>query len=329
MTDIKIKGYYKHINGKMVFVPESHRDMDVKEAEATKHSGTLQKLLPPKWAPVIPHIHHEPKPPPQTQYPLPYASWGSKPKYEKPSYPEQKPHPKKNEHGEPVSIHYPHKETEAAAWTDPKRVATFIPGGAVPDELNGIPFAPWEDHPQDADDWDDVKGQMPRLEEPDMEPGEGKHPKAPAAGVIIEEADGRVWIIHPTNRFAGYKASFPKGHQDEGINLQASAIKEAYEESGLQVQITGFLMDVERTTTLARYYTAKRVGGSPIDMGWESQAVSLVPKSELYKHLNMTTDHGIAEAIGAGPAPQVYKKPVPHDYFAPDWPGEPVPWWDD
>jgi 8-oxo-dGTP pyrophosphatase MutT (NUDIX family) len=129
-----------------------------------------------------------------------------------------------------------------------------------------------------------------------------------ASGVVIEEKDGRVWLIHPTNAYGGYEASFPKGGVEKGLSLQASACKEAWEESGLKVRITGFLMDVERTTSKARFYRAERVGGDPTDCGWESEAVSLVPRSHLYDLLNMHTDHGIAEAVGAGPAP---KKPDP------------------
>ena len=119
------------------------------------------------------------------------------------------------------------------------------------------------------------------------------------AGVVVQEPDGRVWVIHPTNAFGGYKSSFPKGTVEDGLSLQASAIKEAYEESGLKVELVSHLMDVVRTTSVARYYLAKRVGGTPADVGWESQAVSLVPVNKLFEVLNMSTDHGLAEKLGA------------------------------
>ena len=85
--------------------------------------------------------------------------------------------------------------------------------------------------------------------------------------------------------------------------MQATALKEAYEETGLRVQIVGFLGDYTRTTSKARMYLARRVSGDPTDPTWETQAVSLAPKGHLYSLLNMDTDHPIAEAIGAGPAP--------------------------
>src|SRR3546814_18781734 len=67
--------------------------------------------------------------------------------------------------------------------------------------------------------------------------------------------------------------------------------------------ITGFVGDFTRTTSVARLYRAVRVGGTPASMGWESQAVHLVPKDQLYRFLNRETDHGPVPANGAGEPP--------------------------
>jgi hypothetical protein len=48
---------------------------------------------------------------------------------------------------------------------------------------------------------------------------------------------------------------------------------------------------------LTRYYHAKRVGGTPSEMGWESQAVHLVPKEKLKDHLNSPLDKEIVEKL--------------------------------
>lgn len=214
-------------------------------------------------------------------------------------------HPKLNDEGKQVGLMYPHEPTSRHTWDDPEAIATFTPGGEAPHELNGVALAPWDDVPQTLFDWANVEGQDV-YDEPEMDE-EGFHKIG--AGVVVMEPDGRVWVIHPSNKYGGYKASFPKGTVEDGLPLQASAIKEAYEESGLKVELTGFLMDVDRTTSRARYYTARRVGGTPTDAGWESQAVSLVPREKLYEVLNMSTDHGIAEELGAGPAPKPPAKP--------------------
>lgn len=220
--------------------------------------------------------------------------------------PDAKPHPRMGEDGKPVLVAHPSHASAPSTWHHPNAVATFLPDGNVPASLHGVGFREWRDTPTTAEGWDYVDGQNDDLVEPPFKLPPGK--KA-ASGVVIEEPDGRVWLIAPTNAFGGYRASFPKGTAEPDLSLQANAIKECFEESGLQVEITGFLGDYERTTSKARMYTAKRVGGTPIAMGWESQAVHLVPKALLYKHLNMWADHGIAEAIGAGPKPTPPPKP--------------------
>ena len=213
-------------------------------------------------------------------------------------------HPSKGENGEAVGIFRPSNATPAASWDDPDQVATFLPGGDVPKGLHGVPFRAWKDHPRTDDGWDYVDGQMDDLDEPPLKLPAGK---SAASGVIIEEPDGRVWLVHPTNQFAGYEATFPKGGAEDGLSLQANAIKECFEESGLQAEITGFFGDFERGTSVARYYTAKRTGGTPTAMGWESQAVSLVPKAQLLDLLNGKADTPVAHAIGA---PQAGQPPV-------------------
>lgn len=210
-------------------------------------------------------------------------------------------HPKLGDDGKPVFIKRPSKPSAPSTWHNPDAVATFVPGGDVPLAINNIPIRKWKGHPRTAEGWDYVDGINDELHEP---PFILPANKKAAAGVIVEEPDGRVWLIHPTNEFGGYQASFPKGTAEPGLSLQANALKEAWEESGLQVQITGFIGDFERTTSKARLYRAKRISGDPTACGWETQAVSLVPKGMLYEHLNMWPDHGPAEAIGAGPAPK-------------------------
>jgi 8-oxo-dGTP pyrophosphatase MutT (NUDIX family) len=199
------------------------------------------------------------------------------------------PHPKLNEKGKVHLVHYPSKPSSPETWANPAAVATFVPAGVAPESLNGVAFAPWLDVPAD-DEWDFVDGQNDDLVEPALTDVKGKKP---ASGVIITEPDGRVWIIAPTNRFANTINTFPKGGKEDGLSLQANAIKECYEESGLKVEIDAFAGDVERSTTVARYYHAHRVGGTPVDCGWESQAVRLVPVADLHEFLNQATDREI------------------------------------
>jgi len=187
-------------------------------------------------------------------------------------------HPKKNDDGADVTIGTPSSATHADCWDDPLCIATVIPGGAMPASLNGIDFRPWSDPPLDDAGWRALAVPDAPFAEPAFEPAPGK---VVAAGVVIEEPDGRVWVVHPSNAFGGYPATFPKGRRDADMPLPATAIREAWEESGLRVVLTGFLADLVRSRSKTRYYLGRRVGGCPADMGWESQAVSLAPRARL------------------------------------------------
>ncbi|WP_119156114.1 NUDIX hydrolase [Caldimonas tepidiphila] len=193
-----------------------------------------------------------------------------------------------------VRILEPHRNGPLQHWSRADEVATVIPGGPVPAELHGLAFAPWQAVPHTAAGWQQLADAR-RL--PDEPPCPGEEGLKPAAGAAVQEPDGRFWLVSPTNRFAGYVNTFPKGRQDEGLDLQATAIKEVWEESGLLVELTGFLMDVRRTETLTRYYLARRVGGSPADMGWESQAVHLVPRRRLHEFLLHEKDRPLLKRL--------------------------------
>ncbi len=137
----------------------------------------------------------------------------------------------------------------------------------------------------------------------------------PAAGAVVLEGDGRVWLVAPTNEYGGYKSTFPKGRLTPGLSLQQSAVKEALEEAGLRVMLTAHLVDVPRSSTYTRYYLAQRVGGHPGSMGWESQAVHLVPKDKLVSMLKSLYDRPILEALRTFPSRKRW------DDFVQDWNG--------
>jgi 8-oxo-dGTP pyrophosphatase MutT (NUDIX family) len=167
-------------------------------------------------------------------------------------------------------------------------------GGAGVNQVGGAPLTPWSDHPTDIAGWAKVEGQKPDLVEP---PFHLDHGERTASGVVIQEPDGRVWLVHPANQFGGYNATFPKGGVEPGLSMQANAIKEAYEESGLKVRITGYARDVERTTSKTRYYFAERVGGNPTDHGWETDHVSLVAPGKLSSVADHPIDQPLIEQI--------------------------------
>ncbi|PTD95884.1 NUDIX hydrolase [Pseudothauera lacus] len=204
-------------------------------------------------------------------------------------------HPRPDDKGKPVKLTAPSTPTALWTWQDAASTAVVIPDGPMPTELAGIGFDSWRGAPMDNAGWEQLAAQS-LIDEPPFAPPPGK--KA-AAGVVVVERDGRVWVVAPSNAFGNYPATFPKGTRDAGMSLQGTALREAFEEAGLRVELTGFLVDVARSTSHTRYYLARRLSGNPADMGWESQCVMLTPVSELAALLTSKNDAPIIQAIKA------------------------------
>ena len=206
-------------------------------------------------------------------------------------------HPRKDDAGRQVDLKAPSAPTSLESWADPLERATVIPDGPMPTNLNGIDVRSWTDAPKNTAGWNRFAAEQTEdFTEPPMTTAPGKHA---ASGVVILEGDGRVWVVSPSNQHGGYVNTFPKGKLDPGMGLRANALKEGFEESGLQVVLTGFLCDSVRSTSVTRYYTARRVGGHPADMCWESQAVYLVPRNLLSSFVTHPNDQGVLQALAA------------------------------
>lgn len=219
-----------------------------------------------------------------------------------------KTHPRYNDTGQLVMLKAPSTPTPLSYWDDPTAIARVVPDGPLPAELYGLALAPWQ--PVDGDPSVMLLDEVETRLRPASPQGTNKHcwrvtvpplnivpGKAPAAGAVVEELDGRLWVIHPSNAFGGYRATFPKGKQDPGLSLEQTAIKETFEETGLAITLTDWLIDIPRSTSLTRYFLARRIGGTPAAMGWESQAVSLVPRDRLGEVLHHPNDHPLLEAL--------------------------------
>ncbi len=139
---------------------------------------------------------------------------------------------------------------------------TWETGVAKPGTLNGIPFAPAPHH-----FWEKT---------PDVDIGEPK-PLKPVnrASVMVQEPDGRVWVVHVTNEY-GRKYTIPGGGVEAGLTDQQNALKEVWEETGLQVEITGHLGDFEDSNNQnnGRLYIGRRIGGAPWGAKIESKIIN-------------------------------------------------------
>ena len=202
-------------------------------------------------------------------------------------------HPRPNQFGASVKLSQPSIASSPDNWHQPNAVACVTPDGPMPEQINGIAVAPWLKAPETNAAWERLASATEFPEPPFQRlPG-----LKSAAGVVIQEPDGRVWVVSPSNGFGGYQATFPKGTVEGGLSLTATAIKESFEETGLCIELSGHLLDVVRTTSVTRYYRARRLGGHPAMMCWETQAVHLVPCAELPSLLTHASDHALIELL--------------------------------
>jgi 8-oxo-dGTP pyrophosphatase MutT (NUDIX family) len=199
--------------------------------------------------------------------------------------------PQPDPFGRRISIDRPDEPTPPECWTDPTAAAIFVPYGAAPESLNGVAVMSWQ-----WQECDDETAFRDRADDPAF--ARPRDLRA-SAGVVVVEPDDRIWLIWPSHESGTNRWSFPKGKVEDGDSLRATAVREAWEESGLHVAPGRFLIDIRRSSsgTYARYFLARRVGGSPLDMGSESEAVMLSPRRDLRKLVTSTYDQPIVEAI--------------------------------
>ena len=202
-------------------------------------------------------------------------------------------HPRPNDEGEPVEIKHPDTPTPLESWGNAAVASIAIPDQPMPAMLNGISLGQWRGAPGSNAGWNALAAQSP-VSEPAFAVPSGK--KA-ATGAIVVEPDGRVWLVAPTNKFGDYWRTFPKGSMSGALGTTANALKEVFEESGLQIELESHLIDTPRTRSFTRYYLARRLGGNPAAMGWESQAVLLVPAALLKDYLTSASDQPILAAL--------------------------------
>lgn len=88
----------------------------------------------------------------------------------------------------------------------------------------------------------------------------------PNVGVVLFHPDGRVWLGRRAGTPGPYNWQFPQGGVDEGEDLEAAALRELQEETG--VRSTVFLA---RTEGWLAYDFPADHGGSKIAKGWKGQ----------------------------------------------------------
>ena len=187
----------------------------------------------------------------------------------------------------------PSVPTSPATWNDPTQLARVIPKGWMPAQANQVPIVSWTAAPADQPGWTAL-AQADPVPEPAWPRAPGE---AASVGTAILEADGRIWLVAPSNAMGGSATALPKAALVEGWSAQAAALQAGHLAAGLQLRLVRHLIDVSGGAGPTRFYLAERVGGNPADMGWTSQAVLLAPLIALSELLEDPRDLAVVEAL--------------------------------
>ncbi len=88
----------------------------------------------------------------------------------------------------------------------------------------------------------------------------------PNVGVVLFHRDGRVWLGRRAKTPGPYNWQFPQGGVDEGEDLEAAAIRELHEETGVRS-----IAHLGRTEGWLTYDFPAEHTGSKIAKGWKGQ----------------------------------------------------------
>lgn len=181
------------------------------------------------------------------------------------------------------------KSGEPPDWADMAAGVGFPPG-PKPESVMGkgdgeLPIGHWKKvHPHDKIFEDPGKSLKTGLKQ--------------SSGVILVEPEG-VWLVEPTGHFGGYTHTFPKGGVSGSLTHQQSALKELWEETGMQGELLTYLGEYKKTTSQTKLYIGKKTVGQPWSAGWETQAVKLVPWDQVESFLDQSASSGKAADIQA------------------------------
>ena len=114
------------------------------------------------------------------------------------------------------------------------------------------------------------------LKQPALAPlDNGKHVAAGmlvvvSAGSLLKNGDAQfptefpsVVLYHPMGQYGGYKLNIPKGTVGEGESIQATAVREFWEETGLTAKPVAYLGDFRGNQSITRLYVGYVTGGTP------------------------------------------------------------------
>lgn len=106
--------------------------------------------------------------------------------------------------------------------------------------------------------------------------------EASAGGVVVRDGvDGYEVVLISVERYRGQRWQLPKGHVEEGENLEEAALREVWEETGVSAEIVIPLATIDysfftwrdstqiRIHKFVRFYLMRYLSGSTKNHNWE------------------------------------------------------------
>jgi 8-oxo-dGTP diphosphatase len=109
-------------------------------------------------------------------------------------------------------------------------------------------------------------------------------------GVVINKRKEAL-LVEPRNHFDGYVWTFPKGRPDLGEKPDAAALREVFEETGIEAEIINKLPGSFAGGTTDNIYYLMAPLSEKGEFGKETQAICWATKEEAEQLISKTTNH--------------------------------------
>jgi ADP-ribose pyrophosphatase YjhB (NUDIX family) len=122
-----------------------------------------------------------------------------------------------------------------------------------------------------------------------------------AGGLVVDPERSRAVLIGRLDRHGKLLWSLPKGHIEDGENLEQTAVREVKEETGISARVLDslgtidywFVAERRRVHKTVHHFLLEAVGGELSDEDMEVTEVAWVPIAELEDRLAYTDERAL------------------------------------